>query len=82
MANPGHMKFDKRILHRNIESGLLTADEYNKHLSTLPDMEDNAEVIQFNASKANEARRTAEETSGQSDTQGTDLEDAEQDPIS
>lgn len=31
-------RFDKRIIRRNLENGIVTKDEYEKHLKTLKDL--------------------------------------------
>jgi len=31
--------FDKRILHRNLEKGLITREEYEKHIAGLNDLD-------------------------------------------
>lgn len=63
MADPMDMKFDKRILLRNVDSGVVTQDEVNKHIEGLPDAESNAEAISFEASEASESAAPAEAAS-------------------
>ncbi len=36
---------DKRVLKRNLVNGLISKEEYNKYLESLPDMADNAEPV-------------------------------------
>lgn len=40
-----YYKFDKRLVERNITSGLITKEEYDEYLAKLPDVSDNAEVL-------------------------------------
>ena len=51
MADLNDLKFDKRILQRNVQSGLVTRAEVEAHLKALPDVEGNAEVIDFSAGR-------------------------------
>jgi hypothetical protein len=44
MAN--EQLFDVRILERNLQKGLITQEEYEKHLADLDDAEENAAVIE------------------------------------
>lgn len=39
------LKFDKRILDRNVKKGILTVEERDNHLKSLPDLEGEYEVI-------------------------------------
>lgn len=39
------LKFDKRLLELNIKSGTITMDEFNTHLTQLPDAQANAEQL-------------------------------------
>lgn len=41
----GEWLFDKRIVERNISKGLITQEEYEKHIKTLEDKTDHAEVV-------------------------------------
>lgn len=36
---------DLRTVQRNIQSGLITKEQYEEYLSTLPDVGDNAEAL-------------------------------------
>lgn len=38
--------FDVRVLERNLQKGLITEEEYEKHLADLEDVEENATVIE------------------------------------
>lgn len=42
----GEMRFDVRIVERNVRKGLTTQDEVAKHLSHLKDKTDNAAIIE------------------------------------
>ena len=46
MAALGDKILDKRIIERNIEKGLVTQDEYQQHLSTLPDRDGSFERVE------------------------------------
>jgi len=39
------MRFDRRIVERNIQKGRITEKEYQKHLDSLPDVEKKGEVV-------------------------------------
>lgn len=47
MANSqdNRLQFDKRVVERNIRKGVVTRDAFDKHLKTLPDVEDQSELI-------------------------------------
>jgi hypothetical protein len=38
--------FDKRVVERNIAKGMVTREEYERLLGSLPDVADQAEVLQ------------------------------------
>ena len=46
MSIRGTMKYDKRIIDRNIRSGLVTQEEYDKFVETLPDLTHSAEALE------------------------------------
>lgn len=46
MAEKNEKLFDRRVVERNIEKGLITRDEYKAYLEGLDDVEDNAGVIE------------------------------------
>ena len=37
--------FDKRVVRRNLNNGRITKDEYDKYMSALPDMNDQAQPV-------------------------------------
>ena len=39
------LKFDKRILERNVKKGLISVEERDKHLESLPDLEGEYEIV-------------------------------------
>jgi len=41
--------FDSRIVKRNIDQGLITKEDYEKHLKSLPDDSENSENVDFEA---------------------------------
>ncbi|MEM9195167.1 MAG: hypothetical protein AAGF12_38700 [Myxococcota bacterium] len=45
MADRKQMLYDKRIVERNIRKGLLTKEDYAKHIEGLADAEPNAEAV-------------------------------------
>ena len=45
MAALGDKVLDKRIVERNMAKGLLSKDEYEQHLSELPDREGRCERV-------------------------------------
>ena len=54
MATLGDKVVDKRIVERNITKGLVTKQEYEKHLADLPDQEgayDRVEVEQADSTE-------------------------------
>lgn len=59
-ANP--LLFDKRVVERNIKKGLITREEYEKYLSALPDVSDQAEVIQARLGSEEEQQPPTTET--------------------
>ena len=46
MPVKGEMKFDKRILDRNLRVGIITKQEYQKHLDSLKDLTDECTTIE------------------------------------
>jgi len=63
------MKYDRRIVDRNIRKGMLSQEEYAKYLKKLPDVEENTMLIP-----------AAQETSDPSISMPTtDVEDEEDD---
>lgn len=47
MADYHPLLIDKRIIERNIHKGLISRNDYQKHLESLPDSGQNAEVVEF-----------------------------------
>ncbi|MFW2389862.1 MAG: hypothetical protein ACN4G0_16100 [Polyangiales bacterium] len=47
MATLGDKLMDKRIVERNIAKGLVTKDEYEKHLADLADREGSYETVEI-----------------------------------
>ncbi len=45
MAKIEDLTMDKRIVDRNLEKGLVTRDELDKHIAGLPDLTDKSEYI-------------------------------------
>lgn len=39
------LKWDVRMLEKNLQNGLLTKEEYEKHLKELPDLSSNTEPL-------------------------------------
>ena len=39
------MRFDNRLIERNIEKGIITREEYNEYIANLADAEKNAETL-------------------------------------
>jgi hypothetical protein len=46
MPVKAEMKFDKRILDRNLRAGIITKQEYQKHLDALKDLSDECATIE------------------------------------
>mgnify|MGYP001828874342 CR=1 FL=1 len=46
MATLGDKVVDKRIVERNITKGLVTKEQYERHLADLPDQEGSYERVQ------------------------------------
>jgi len=49
MAKPTEEMFDKRVVDRNIQKGLISQADQDKYLAKLTDVEDNAEWVEFDA---------------------------------
>ena len=45
MSTPIDRLTDKRIVERNLDKGLLTKEQLEKHLAALPDLSANAEYL-------------------------------------
>lgn len=45
MATLGDKLVDKRIIDRNIEKGLISKEEYDQHVTDLPDKEGDCERV-------------------------------------
>jgi hypothetical protein len=46
MPVKGEMRFDKRILDRNLHVGIITKQEYQKHLDALKDLSDECTTLE------------------------------------
>lgn len=46
---------DKRVLERNITKGLISKEQYERHLADLPDTAGNCEVVEIEPADASEA---------------------------
>jgi hypothetical protein len=44
--SPSDTLLDKRVIERNIKKGLVSRETFEKHLTALPDVADQAETIQ------------------------------------
>ena len=51
MAKPTEEMFDKRVVDRNIEKGLISKADHQKYLSKLSDREGDAEWVDMDASE-------------------------------
>jgi hypothetical protein len=58
-SNP--MLFDKRVVERNINKGLINRDEYEKRLGALADMAEQAETIQARLGEEDEPEAAEDE---------------------
>ena len=58
MATLGDKLVDKRIVERNIAKGLLTKDDYEKHLADLTDREGDYETVDIEPVESQEASQT------------------------
>lgn len=47
MADYHPLVVDKRIIERNIQKGLISRKDFERHLSELPDCGENAELVSF-----------------------------------
>ena len=47
-------KFDTRLLERRFNAGLMTREEYQKHLEALPDMADEADKVEIEFERSDE----------------------------
>ncbi len=54
MAALGDKIVDKRIVERNITKGLVTKEEYDKHLADLPDREGSYDTVEVEPSESTE----------------------------
>jgi hypothetical protein len=63
------LKFDKRLTELNYKSGILTPEEYQKHIESLPDRSSQASQIQLksdgDAAQPNGADRGAQPTASE-----------------
>ncbi|HPI39268.1 MAG TPA: hypothetical protein PLJ21_00585 [Pseudobdellovibrionaceae bacterium] len=41
------LKFDKRLIEKNINQGVITPEDVKKHLESLPDCSANIDIISF-----------------------------------
>lgn len=73
MSNKNRL-FDVRTVERNIEKGLVTQEEYDAHVASLDDAEDNATVIEAEFKEG-----VLEPSEAQADEAGADDEDADED---
>lgn len=49
MAGLGDKTLDKRIIERNIQKGVVTKEDYERHLAALPDKEGSFERVEVEA---------------------------------
>lgn len=54
MAALGDKVVDKRIVERNITKGLLTKEQFDQHLSELPDREGSYETVEVEPKEESE----------------------------
>ncbi len=54
-VTPRDILLDRRIVERNIRKGVVTREEYERHLQTLPDVGSNAELIAARLGEREEA---------------------------
>jgi hypothetical protein len=54
-VTPRDILLDRRIVERNIRKGVVTREEYERHLQTLPDVGANAELIAARLGEREEA---------------------------
>jgi len=54
-VTPRDILLDRRIVERNIRKGVVTREEYERHLQTLPDVAGNAELIAARLGEREEA---------------------------
>ena len=52
MAALGDKLVDKRIVERNIEKGLITKNDYDRHLAELGDLEGHYETVEIDTGEA------------------------------
>lgn len=69
MADTQHMKFDKRILRRNLQSGTVSQEEVKSFMGSLADVEANAEAVSFDGPA--DAPEAAAETSSEEAAEAT-----------
>lgn len=62
-------KFDRRTIEKNLREGVVSAEEWNKFLRSLPDVSDNVDfvIIQEEKGEAPEDRRERSEESVEKD---------------
>jgi hypothetical protein len=72
-------KFDKRTVDRNLKSGVVSQKEYEKHLSKLPDLAEETEIIDVPLYpwEVEEAERKAKEEAEQKAMEEAAQEDTE-----
>lgn len=69
--------FDKRVVDRNIDKGIITQDDVSEYLSSLPDMENESELLELDSEEAEEEELQEEE---KTEDQGFNFESVNQGP--
>ncbi len=52
-------KFDKRLIERRIRNGILTREDFDKHMAALPDAESNVDVVEATVEAVKAERESA-----------------------
>jgi hypothetical protein len=52
--------FDKRVVERNLDKGLITQEDIAEYMQSLPDMESNSELLLLDADETEEAEEAEE----------------------
>ncbi len=55
--------FDKRVVERNVDKGLINQNDINEYLQSLPDMENESELLLLDTEEKEEAEEKEEKES-------------------
>jgi hypothetical protein len=65
--DPREWLFDKRVVRRNLDKGVLSMKAFNDYLKTLDDREDEYDFVELDAKPEDEEEAEAEDAEGETD---------------